>query len=148
MAEMERGRAALLAQAAETFTRKVQQFPSVLEVALTGSLAAGDPWPYDLDLALALQDLQDLVGVAKAARQISSTTHAWDVFIFGAGPDYLGRFTVETARRGKPDVTPSTAGRRLISPTCPAFGLASSLSGMAPETTLPARSGELLPRVA
>lgn len=91
MTEIECGRATLFAQAAETFTKKVQQFPSVLEVALTGSLAAGDPCPYDLDLALALQDLPDLAGVAKAARQISSTTHAWDVFVFGAEGDYLGR---------------------------------------------------------
>ncbi len=91
MTDMERGRAALFSQAAETFTRKVQQFTSVLEVALTGSLAAGDPWPGDVDLALALQNLDGLVGPAKAARQISFTTHAWDVFVFGPGPAYLGR---------------------------------------------------------
>lgn len=91
MTGMERGRAALFAQAAETFTRKVQQFASVREVALTGSLAAGDPWPGDVDLALALQNLDDLAGLARAARQMSSTAHAWDVFVFGAGPAYLGR---------------------------------------------------------
>lgn len=88
---MRRGRADLFTQAAETFATKAQQFSSVLEVALTGSLAAGDPWPGDVDVALALHDLEDLVALAKAARQISSTTHAWEVFVFGSGPDYLGR---------------------------------------------------------
>lgn len=88
---MESARADLFTNAADAFAKKAQQFSSVLEVALTGSLAAGHPWPADVDLALALQDLEDLVALAKAARQISSTTHAWEVFVFGSGPVYLGR---------------------------------------------------------
>lgn len=141
MTEMKRGRGALFAQAAETFTRRVQQFPSVLEVALTGSLAAGDPWPYDLDLALALQDLQDLVGVAKAARQISSTTHAWDVFVFGAEPDYLGRLCHRRdcpTRQARCDAI--DCGQTPYLANLPAFRFDPPLSGLTPETALPARA--------
>lgn len=64
---------------------------SVQEVVLCGSMAAGDPYPGDIDLAVVLSHSDELPGLARFCRQISSTTHAWEVFVFGTDRKYLGR---------------------------------------------------------
>ena len=60
-------------KAAEEFSKKVEQLPSVLEVVLVGSLASDDPYPNDIDVAIFLSDLSDIPRIDKSARQISGS---------------------------------------------------------------------------
>jgi hypothetical protein len=69
-------------QAAEHFVSKAKNLASVQEVVLCDSMAAGDPYPGDVDLAVVLSHSDELPGLARFCRQISSTTHAWEVFVF------------------------------------------------------------------
>gem|GEM_PF-791352 len=78
-------------QAAQRFASKAKNLPTVREVVLCGSMAAGDPYPGDIDLAVVLSNLDDLPQLARFCRQISSATHAWEVFIFNTDRKYLGR---------------------------------------------------------
>ncbi|WP_410511860.1 hypothetical protein PaeBR_17625 [Paenibacillus sp. BR2-3] len=70
--------------AAQHFANKVENLASVQEVILCGSMADGDPYPGDLDLAVVLSHLDELPDLARFCRQISSATHAWEVFVFNA----------------------------------------------------------------
>lgn len=78
-------------QAAQHFASKAKNLASVHEVVLCGSMATGDPYPGDIDLAVVLANLNELPRLARCCRQISSTTHAWEVFIFNSNRKYLGR---------------------------------------------------------
>ena len=78
-------------QAAQHFAEKAKNLASVQEVVLCGSMAAGDPYPGDIDLAVVLSELDELPQLARFCRQISSTTHAWEVFVFNGDRKYLGR---------------------------------------------------------
>jgi predicted nucleotidyltransferase len=78
-------------QAAQHFASKAKNLVSVGEVVLCGSMAAGDPYPSDVDLAVVLSHLDELSRLARFCRQISSTTHAWEVFVFNTDRKYLGR---------------------------------------------------------
>jgi predicted nucleotidyltransferase len=78
-------------QAAQEFANKAKKLASVQEVVLCGSMAAGDPYPGDIDLAVVLSNLDELPQLARFCRQISSITHAWEVFIFNKDRKYLGR---------------------------------------------------------
>lgn len=78
-------------RAAQDFANKVKNLASAQEVVLCGSMADGDPYPGDLDLAVVLSHLDELPDLARFCRQISSATHAWEVFVFNANRDYLGR---------------------------------------------------------
>lgn len=78
-------------QAAQHFAENAKNQASVQEVVLCGSMAAGDPHPGDIDLAVVLSNLDELPQLARFCRQISSITHAWEVFIFDKDRKYLGR---------------------------------------------------------
>ncbi len=91
-------------EAAKTFASKVASLRSVQEVALCGSMVTEDPYPNDIDLAIVVGSLTDLPIIARAARQISSTYHGWEVFVFRPDRSYIGRIChrrrcpTETAR--------------------------------------------------
>jgi len=78
-------------QAAIEFAQRANQLSSVIEIALFGSLAKGDPYPKDIDLAVVISSLEQLPTLAKYARKMSSFFHNWDVFVFNAEMNYLGR---------------------------------------------------------
>lgn len=80
-----------LRQAASEFASRAQTINSVQEVALFGSLAKGDSYPKDIDLAVILSGLDNLPDLAKAARKISPLFHGWDVFVFDSRLNYVGR---------------------------------------------------------
>lgn len=78
-------------KAATLFAERAKNVASVEEVVLCGSMAAGDPDPRDIDLAVVLSNLDELSQLARFCRQISSITHAWEVFVFNRDRTYLGR---------------------------------------------------------
>lgn len=80
-----------LRRAAEEFAHKASAVPSVDEVVLAGSMATDDPYPNDVDVAIVIHDLADLPQIARAARQMSSHYHGWEVFVFAPDRTYLGR---------------------------------------------------------
>lgn len=80
-----------LRQAAVEFAQRAEGIETVAEVALFGSLAKGDPYPKDLDLAVILTKLDQIPTLARAARKMSSLFHAWDVFVFDSHLNYVGR---------------------------------------------------------
>ncbi|MBI4487967.1 MAG: zinc-ribbon domain containing protein [Deltaproteobacteria bacterium] len=63
-----------------------------------------DLYPNDIDLAVVVGSLVDLPIIARVARQISSTYHGWEVFVFQPDRSYIGRIChrkrcpTETAR--------------------------------------------------
>lgn len=77
--------------AARLFAQKAEGIIEVREAALCGSVAGNDPDPYDIDIAVILTDLSCLAALAKPARQISSISHAWEVFVFDEHLVYRGR---------------------------------------------------------
>lgn len=77
--------------AAKEFTEKAYKLSSVIEIAIVGSIAGGDPYPNDLDLALAIKDFDDLAIIAKYARQMSKYYYGWEVFLFNEDLKQLGR---------------------------------------------------------
>lgn len=81
----------LLRLAAAEFADKASSLPYLIEVALVGSTAGNDPYPNDLDLAVVVEDHQDLSLLVKYARQISRHHHSWEVFIFDVKMRHLGR---------------------------------------------------------
>ena len=80
-----------LLQAAQEFAEKIKDSPSICEVALCGSMVMDDPYPNDIDLAIVIDSLEDFPKIAKCARQISSSYHGWEVFVFKPSRTYLGR---------------------------------------------------------
>lgn len=77
--------------AAQEFAEKVKGIPGVCEVVLCGSMVTEDPYPNDVDLAIVIESLENLPKIAKCARQISSTYHGWEVFVFKPDRSYVGR---------------------------------------------------------
>lgn len=96
-------------EAAKKFVAKAAALSSVQEVALCGSMVTEDPYPNDIDLAIVIESFADLSAIARAARQISSTYHGWEVFVFSPDRTYLGRIChrkecpTQTARCDKID---------------------------------------------
>ncbi len=80
-----------LRQAANEFAKRTESIQSVQEVALFGSLAKGDPYPKDIDLAVIVSSLDHIPALARAARKMSSLFHNWDVFLFDSRLNYMGR---------------------------------------------------------
>ncbi|GBC94375.1 hypothetical protein HRbin16_00156 [bacterium HR16] len=76
--------------AAKEFADRVRDLPFVDEVVLFGSLASDDPYPADIDLAVFLNDTDDVSTLAKYARKMSSVTHAWEVLVFSSQQKHLG----------------------------------------------------------
>ena len=73
----------VLRVAANEFALKVRKaLPSPLEIAIVGSVAGGDPYPDDLDLAIIISNLCEIATIAKYARQMSRHYHGWEVFLF------------------------------------------------------------------
>jgi len=72
----------VLKKAASDFTKKVSILKSVLEIAITGSVAGGDRYPSDLDISFVVDNLDELVQISKYARQMSRYYHSWEVFLF------------------------------------------------------------------
>ncbi|MGC8817529.1 MAG: nucleotidyltransferase domain-containing protein [Candidatus Hadarchaeum sp.] len=66
-----------LRAAAREFAEKARELSSVLEIAIVGSVAGGDPYPNDLDLAVVVRDLDEIETLAMYARQISGHYHGW-----------------------------------------------------------------------
>ena len=78
-------------QAARDFAGKARDIPGVLEIDLVGSVAGGDPYPNDVDLAVVLLGIDGIAALAKCARQMSRYHHAWEVFLFDIDIAFLGR---------------------------------------------------------
>ena len=80
-----------LRQAAIEFAQRAESIDSVQEIDLCGSLAKGDPYPKDIDLAIIISSLDNISVLAHSARKMSSLFHNWDVFVFNSNLNYLGR---------------------------------------------------------
>ena len=78
-------------QDAIEFAQRANQLSSATEIALFGSLAKGDPYQKDIDLAVIISSLEQLPTLAKYARKMSSLFNSWDIFVFNADIKYLGR---------------------------------------------------------
>ncbi|MCG2791411.1 MAG: zinc-ribbon domain-containing protein [Actinomycetia bacterium] len=81
----------ILREAAGDFTNKASMLSSVLEIAIAGSVAGGDPYPNDLDISLILNNIEELAQISKYARQMSKYYHGWEVFLFDKNLLHLGR---------------------------------------------------------
>lgn len=77
--------------AARQFAQKASGIEGVQEIVLCGSVAGNDPDPYDIDIAVILTNINSVASVARCARQISSISHAWEVFVFDEHLAYKGR---------------------------------------------------------
>jgi len=105
----DRRRKECLLEAAKIFARKLAGLTSVYEIALCGSMVTEDPHPQDIDLAIVIDSFNELPLIARAARQISSTYHGWEVFVFRPDRTYAGRIChrrecpTETARSDQID---------------------------------------------
>jgi len=88
---MRKNKNQILRTAADEFTKKVSKLSSLLEIAIVGSMAGSDPYPNDLDLALIVDNLDEIAEIAKYARQMSSYYHGWEVFLFDKNLLPLGR---------------------------------------------------------
>lgn len=78
-------------EAAKAFAGKLASRKSVQEVVLCGSMVTQDPYPNDIDLAIVVDSLDELAVIARGARQISSTYHGWEVFVFQTNRTHAGR---------------------------------------------------------
>ena len=65
------GKNEVLRVAADEFVSKVGKLSSPLEIAVVGSVAGGDPYPNDLDLAIIISNTGEIATIAKYARQMS-----------------------------------------------------------------------------
>jgi len=81
----------VLREAAGDFALKASKLKSVLEIAIAGSVAGGDPYPGDLDISLVVDSLDELAKISKYARQMSGYYHCWEVFLFDKNLSHLGR---------------------------------------------------------
>jgi predicted nucleotidyltransferase len=81
----------VLRGAAGQFAHKARELAGVAEIAICGSVAGNDPDPYDLDIAVVMTALDSLEPLAKYARQMSSISHAWEVFLFDHRLIFQGR---------------------------------------------------------
>lgn len=82
---------------AREFAEKVKLFTMIEEVAIFASVAGGDPYPSDVDLALFLNSMdptpkfaQNLTHLAKVKRQFKGKTSGFDVFVFGPERKFMG----------------------------------------------------------
>lgn len=98
----------ILREAAQSFVTKAVTAPSVVEVAIVGSVAGNDLYAGDLDLALVLDRFDDLGILAKYARQMSPVSHEWEVFVFDSNLACRGRICHrrECARQSADCLTP------------------------------------------
>jgi len=81
----------ILREAAGDFTKKASMLSSVLEIAIAGSVAGGDPYPNDLDISLIVNNIEELAQISKYARQMSKYYHGWEFFLFDKNLLHLGR---------------------------------------------------------
>jgi hypothetical protein len=81
----------ILKDAARQFAQKAGELAEVAEISICGSVAGNDPDPYDLDIAVVVTSLGFLEPLAKYARQMSSISHAWEVFVFDQQLTHQGR---------------------------------------------------------
>ncbi|MFQ6084513.1 MAG: zinc-ribbon domain containing protein [Candidatus Aminicenantia bacterium] len=79
---------------AKVFVEKIKNYAGIEEVAITGSVASGDKYAQDLDLAIVMRDFSEIDKIAKSARQMSRISHKWEVFVFDTRRNYLGRICV------------------------------------------------------
>jgi len=89
----------VLREAAGDFALKASKLKSVLEIAIAGSVAGGDPHPGDLNIGLIVDNLNELIQISKYARQMSGYYYSWEVFLFNKSLLYPGRIC---HRRGCP----------------------------------------------
>jgi len=81
----------ILRAAANEFVEKVSKLSSPLEIAIVGSVASDDPYPNDLDISIIVRNLDEIVTIARYARQISGRYHGWEVFLFDENLSPVGR---------------------------------------------------------
>lgn len=72
------------------FKDKVHSLDSVEEIAVFASVAGGDPYPSDVDIALFVNSLGDLSLIARAKRQAQSKNNGFDVFVFMKDSTFVG----------------------------------------------------------
>lgn len=73
------------------FRDKIEKHENVIEIAIIGSLAGEDLYPYDVDIAIILTNFDNISSIAKSARQINGKIHVLEVFIFDTNRNYYGR---------------------------------------------------------
>ena len=83
-------RLAMHQAAAADFAERINGVESVEEVAVFASVAGGDPYPSDLDLAIFLNALDELPMIAKVMRQVQNKTGGLDLFVFERDRRFLG----------------------------------------------------------
>jgi hypothetical protein len=81
----------ILRVAANEFAEKVHKLSSPLEIAIIGSVAGDDPYPNDLDLVIIIRNFEEIITIAKYARQMSRHYHSWEVFLFDEDVSLIGR---------------------------------------------------------
>ena len=68
-------------RAAKEFTDRIKLLDSVDEVAIFGSVAGGDQYPSDVDVAVFLNSMADIPQIARVKREIDNA-NALDIFVF------------------------------------------------------------------
>jgi hypothetical protein len=63
---------------------------SVLEIALFASVAGGDPYPSDVDVAIFLSSLKEIGSIAKAKRKADAQMNGFDLFVFDQNRKFIG----------------------------------------------------------
>ncbi|MCX5810818.1 MAG: hypothetical protein NTX36_15855 [Proteobacteria bacterium] len=117
-------RNSVLKDAARQFAQKAGELAEVAEIAICGSVAGNDPNPSDIDLAVIMTYFSLLEPLAKYARQMSSISHAWEVFVF----DHLlirEGYAIVGNVPGSPSTVPTPIAGRF-----PTYGLSLILNSM------------------
>jgi hypothetical protein len=75
---------------ATDFVGRVAHLESVLEIAVFASVAGGDPYPSDIDVAIFLNSLETMAPIAKAKRQADALMNGFDLFVFDQDRKFIG----------------------------------------------------------
>ena len=72
---------AIFIQVAKEFTDRIKALDALDEAAIFGSVAGGDQYPSDVDIAVFLNSLADIPQIARVKREMD-TANALDLFVF------------------------------------------------------------------
>ncbi len=75
---------------AKIFMEKIRDDKTVVELALFGSVAGLDPHPMNVDMALVLNNFDEISGIAKKARGLTSINANWVIHVFDKKMNFKG----------------------------------------------------------